>query len=129
MSTDSSSLSSPPLALPKPKKFDVQEYVPYLAQLTKVDAHLVLPELKNNASITSFEDEATFQANLANQVYFSLELVLADPLPVTATLDGVELDSWDEILDASTAPYSTEITAPHSRFRTDPAEDATFMKD
>ena len=122
-----SDASSPPLALPKLKKFDVQEYVSFLAQLAKVDAHLVLPELHNNAAIYSFEDEATYQAHLANSTYFSTELVLADPLPISANLDGIELDDWAEILDATAGPYSDQITATNSRFRTDAAQDATFM--
>ena len=77
--SDSSS-SSPPVSLPKPKKFEIHEYVSFVAQLAKVDAHLVQPEFQNNASIFAFEDEATYSTNLANQTYFSSELVPAEPL-------------------------------------------------
>ena len=122
-----SSLTSPPVSLPKVKKFDVQDYVSFSAQLPKLDAHLVLPELSNNASILSFEDEATYRANLTNGTYYSTELVLAQPLPVTAILDGVELDDWNQILDSRAGPFGDDITAANSRFRMDPAQGATFV--
>ena len=127
MSTNDS-LSSPPVSLPKLKaKLDIQDYVSFVGQLPKLDAHLVLPELSNNASIHSFEDEATYRANLASGAYFSTELVRADPLPVTANVDGVELDDWTQILDSRAGPFGTDITATNSRFRTNAGEDATFM--
>ena len=99
------------LALPKPKKFDVQEYASYLAQLSTVDDYLVRPEFSINASTFAFEDQATYSAHLTNQTYFESELVLADSIPVTATIDGVELDSRAEILDASAGPFGAEIPA------------------
>ena len=53
--------------------------------------------------------------------------MLADPLPVSANLDGIELDDWSQILDSRAGPFGADITATNSRFRTDPGEDATFM--
>ena len=125
---DSSPALPPSLALPK-KRYDVQEYVSFLGHLSKLDANFVRLELSNNASVLTFEDEATYQAHLANGTYFPSELVRADPLPVTASVDGIELDDWSEILDASVAAYSVDITGPNSRFRTDPAQNAAFMDD
>ena len=130
MSTsDPSSLSSPPVSLPKPKKYDVQEYVSFVTQLAKVDAYLVSPELNNHASVFAVEDEATYLAHQANQTYFPTELVPADPLPVSAKIGDIELDSWSEILDSTAGPFSTDITAADSRFRDDAAQDATHMVD
>ena len=120
-------ISSPPPALPKVKKFDVQEYVLFVAQLSKVDAHLVSPELTNNASVFAVEDEATYLAHQANQTYFPTELVLADPLPISAKIGDIELDDWSEILDSTAGPYSVDITAADSLFRDNAGQDATHM--
>ena len=67
MSTES---TVPYSSVPKAKKFDQQNYVQFVSVIaTKIDAHLILPELSNNASIYAFEDETAFNSNIANSNY------------------------------------------------------------